>query len=211
MLATQPSGQSHAALWGEAPLVSRWTVTVRDGRGSRQGRRPSVRDKGSPPAPHRPLCCGFLSLDTAGPSSVIKGCTTYSYRCCPAALPGWPSSCWSPSACCLTSSRRCCAGSCGPVPPRECRYPWGGGRSWGPVGGPGRQQERWSIQWRLQVPAGGAAGAPWGGPRGGSRKGGPSNGDSRCPLGACSQGGTVGGPQGGSRKGGPSSVTDGDM
>lgn len=26
MLATQPSGQSHAALWGEAPLVSRWRV-----------------------------------------------------------------------------------------------------------------------------------------------------------------------------------------
>uniref|UniRef100_A0A8D1VK76 MCF.2 cell line derived transforming sequence like n=2 Tax=Sus scrofa TaxID=9823 RepID=A0A8D1VK76_PIG len=45
----------------------------------------------------------------------------YSYKCCPVAPPGWPSSCSSPSASCLMSSRKCCAGSCGPAPPREHR------------------------------------------------------------------------------------------
>lgn len=57
-----------------------------------------------------------------GHSSVISGCTTCSYTCCPAGLPGWASHCLSLSASSLMSSRRSCAGSCGPRRRRGLRY-----------------------------------------------------------------------------------------
>lgn len=63
-----------------------------------------------------------------GHSSVISGCTTCSYTCCPVGLPGWASHCLSLSASSLMSSRRSCAGSCGPRRRRGLRY--GGCLAW---------------------------------------------------------------------------------
>lgn len=74
----------------------------------------------------------LLSLNAPGHSSIIKGCTMCSYRCYPVALPGWPSSCSSRSASFPMFSRKSCAGSCGPAPQRESRYPAAPAGAWAP-------------------------------------------------------------------------------
>lgn len=144
--------------------MSRWTVTVRDGRGSRQGRRPSVRDSGVSTGSSSAIVLWFSFPGHCRPFLSYQR-MYYVFIQMLSSGPAWLAIVLLVTVSLLPDVLKKVL----------CRQLWP------------------SATERVQVALGrGAQLGHRGGAQGGSRKGGPSNGDSRCPLGACSLGGTVG-------------------